>query len=378
MKRFSCLVLGIFLLALWPAQADEPDDEYLRIFGLIEQADSLNNGGKAGAALAKYQEAQTALANFQKSHRNWNAKVISYRANYLAEKIAALSQKDSTPGATETSAAQVKLLDAGTEPRKILRLHPKTGDKQTVDMTVKIAIDVKIGEMENPAMKLPAMKMTLNLTVKDVSAAGDITYEMAVSDASVAEEPDVMPQLAEAMKASLASIKGMSGTGTRSSRGLTKSMDIKAATEADPQLRQAMEQMKEAFTRAATPLPEEAVGPGARWEARMPLKSQGMTIDQTATYELVSIEGERVTASSTIAQSAANQKIQNPVMPALKLDLTKMTGNGNGKITLDLSQLLPQEATVELHSESSMAMNAGDQKQTMTLKTEMNVRLEAK
>ena len=47
MKRFSCLVLGIFLLALWPAQADEPDDEYLRIFGLIEQADSLNNGGKA-------------------------------------------------------------------------------------------------------------------------------------------------------------------------------------------------------------------------------------------------------------------------------------------------------------------------------------------
>ncbi len=110
----------------------------------------------------------------------------------------------------------------------------------------------------------------------------------------------------------------------------------------------------------------------------MPLKSQGMTIDQTATYELVSIEGERVTASSTIAQSAANQKIQNPVMPALKLDLTKMTGNGNGKITLDLSQLLPQEATVELHSESSMAMNAGDQKQTMTLKTEMNVRLEAK
>src|SRR5690242_14518552 len=129
MKRFSCLVLGVFLLALWPVQADEPDDEYLRIFGLIEQADSLSNSVKVAGALAKYQEAQAALVTFQKSYRTWNAKVISYRANYLAEKIAALSQKDSTPGATDSSAAQQKLLDAGTEPRKILRLHPKAGDK---------------------------------------------------------------------------------------------------------------------------------------------------------------------------------------------------------------------------------------------------------
>jgi len=378
MRRICCLLVGALVLASWPAQADDPDDEYLRILGLIEQADSLDAGGKAGAALAKYQQAQTALASFQTSYRAWNPKMISYRLSYAAEKIASLSQKAAPAGGTANSTIQIKLLDAGAEPRKVLRLHPKAGETQAVDLTVKMVIDVKIGEMENPSMKLPSMKMGLNVTVKDVSSAGDITYEMSVSEASAADDPDVMPQVADAMKASLAGVKGMSGTGTLASHGINKGMEVKAATETDPQVRQAIEQMKEAFTRTTTPLPEEAVGAGARWEVKMPIKSQGMTIDQTVTYTAVSIEAERLTAESTIVQSAASQKIQNPVMPAIKLDLNKMTGNGTGKLTLDLAHLLPTETTGEIHSETSLGMNAGDQKQAMTVKTDMNVRLQAK
>ena len=67
---------------------------------------------------------------------------------------------------------------------------------------------------------------------------------------------------------------------------------------ADAQTRQLMDQMKDSFSSVAAPLPEEAVGPGARWEVKMPIKSQGMTIDQTATYELVSLEGERLTTKA--------------------------------------------------------------------------------
>ena len=121
----------------------------------------------------------------------------------------------------------------------------------------------------------------------------------------------------------------MSGTGTISSRGFSKGIEFKAPPGADPQTRQIMDQMKDSFASLAAPLPEEAVGPGAKWEVRMPIKSQGMTIDQTATYELVSIEGESLTTKSTITQHAANQKIENPAMPGLKVDLTKMTGNGH-------------------------------------------------
>jgi len=126
------------------------------------------------------------------------------------------------------------------------------------------------------------------------------------------------------------------------------------------------------------PLPAEAIGPGAKWEVKMPLESQGMKINQAATYELVSIEGERVTIKSTTVQSAASQKIQNPAMPGLKLDLTKMTGQGTGETTLDLGQLMPSVATVDFHSETSAVMNAGGQTQPVTEKTDLDVRVEAK
>src|SRR6267378_7894801 len=228
LKWLSGLAVVALLLCGWPAQADERDDEYVRIFNLVQDGDSLNTSGQTDKALAKYHQALTALQKFQTSYPDWNAKTVSYRLNYLVEKIDALSQKGSTaaasgppsgtsaaaPGAKAANAtpmAQVKLIEAGAEPRKVLRLHPAPGDQETFTMTMKMAMDMKIGEMETPAMKLPTMKMTTDLTVKNVTPDGDISYDLVVTEASVAEEEGVMPQVAEAMKSSFAGLKGMSG-----------------------------------------------------------------------------------------------------------------------------------------------------------------------
>src|SRR5262249_44907677 len=158
--------------------------------------------------------------------------------------------------------------------------------------------------METPAVKLPGMTMIMDSTVKSVSASGEIEYEMAMTDASVADEPGVIPQVAEAMKTSLAGLKGLSGTGTMSNRGQNLGTDFKVPASADPQTRQAIEQMRESVANLSSPLPEEAVGPGAKWTVRTMPKSQGLTIDQTATYQLVSVEGDRLNEKVTIAQSA--------------------------------------------------------------------------
>jgi hypothetical protein len=155
-------------------------------------------------------------------------------------------------------------------------------------------------------------------------------------------------------------------------------MDLGLPADADPQLRQTIDQMKEIFANLATPLPEEQVGPGAKWEDRTQLLSQGMKIDQIATYELASIDGERANIKRTISQSAANQKVQNPAMPGANVDLTKMEGKGAANATLDLTQVLPREGAGESHSEMSMAMDLGAQKQTMGMKIDMTVRLESK
>jgi hypothetical protein len=60
------------------------------------------------------------------------------------------------------------------------------------------------------------------------------------------------------------------------------------------------------------------------------------------------------------------------------MDLTKMVGNGSGERTFDLAHLLPATGTGKVHSETSMTMNMGGQKQPMTMKIDMTLGFEAK
>ena len=65
-------------------------------------------------------------------------------------------------------------------------------------------------------------------------------------------------------------------------------------------------------------------------------------------------------------------------MPGLKVDLTKMNGKGTGESTFDLGKLLASAGTSDLHSETEMAMDMGGQKQPISTKLDLNVRLESK
>lgn len=387
-KKYFCMgIMLVLLLALNAARAEGSDDDYLAVYGIIDQADTLSTSGKTSEAYVKYVEAQRALVAFQKNNPGWNVKTVSYRLNYLTEKIAATSGKTAAPetsGAAAKNAtaaapkSPVKLLATGSEPRTVLRLHPAAGDKQTTIMTLKMGMATSVAGQAMPAMNMPAMVMTMDITVKDVSAAGDINYELVFSDATVAEDTNIQPAVAAAMKTSLASIRGLTGTGRMSDHGIVKSMEIKLPADAAPQLSQTLDQMKESFSSSSIPLPEEAVGTGAKWEYKTRIKSQGMSIDQTLAYELVAVEGDRITLRSTLSQNAANQKIQSPAMPGLKVDLNKMTGAGTGSSTYDLTHIMPVTGTLDEKIGINMGMNVGQQKQAMDMKMDMNITLESK
>jgi len=153
-----------------------------------------------------------------------------------------------------------------------------------------------------------------------------------------------------------------------SSKGIIRTFDVKLPDGASPQLSQAMAQIKDSFSSSSTVLPAEAVGPGAKWEYQTQVKSQGITIDQTVDYQLVSVSGDQLTLQSTIRQNAANQKIESPAMPGMKVDLTKMTGTGSGNSTFDLGHIMPLVATVDEDVEMVMGINMGQQPQSMKMK----------
>jgi tetratricopeptide (TPR) repeat protein len=89
MKRLFAIV-ALLLVVLPCVFADGPDDQYVQIYNLIQEGDSLG-ASQSSQAIAKYNEAQTALRRFQKVYPGWNERVVNFRLNYLASKITILS-----------------------------------------------------------------------------------------------------------------------------------------------------------------------------------------------------------------------------------------------------------------------------------------------
>lgn len=389
---FSTLLMLAALLAARTVQAaEEPETIYLRVLSVIEQADNLQANGKNDLAKAKYQQAQRSLVDLKQNHPVFNPKIVAFRLKEVTGKIDALSKPATVTDTTTTTDTKpavatapasdevvVKLLDAGAEPRRTLRIQAKPGDKQKANLIMKMNMDMELGDMPAQSVKMPAITLGMETTVKEVSPDGDVTYDTAMGDVSVAEEEGVLPQVTDAIKASFEEFKGFSGTVTLSSRGLVRGANVKLAGDAPPQARQAMGQIQDAYSTLTAGFPEAAVGKGARWEIRLPLKNQGMTISQTTTYQLASMDGDTINLTSTSTQSAAKQKIENPAMPGLKMDLSKMTGTGTGKLTLNLTRILPSQASMESKSETAMSMNMAGQDQAMTMKMDLKLRLESK
>jgi len=99
------------------------DDQYIRIYNLIQEADKLKDSDQPSEALPKYLEAQTALQQFQKGYPDWNVKVISFRLNYVTARIAAVSPRVPAPVAPVPAGTRPK----PAAPRVPSRRHPATG-----------------------------------------------------------------------------------------------------------------------------------------------------------------------------------------------------------------------------------------------------------
>ena len=89
MKLFLATVLLLAGLLTTARAQQEADERYLRIYNLIQQGDGLA-GTKPADALATFNTAQRQLQQFQKIFPDWNPEIISFRLNYLGEKISGL------------------------------------------------------------------------------------------------------------------------------------------------------------------------------------------------------------------------------------------------------------------------------------------------
>jgi tetratricopeptide (TPR) repeat protein len=138
----------ILQVCTWSASGQTPDDRYVRVYSLIEDADKSNSSGEARTAINKYLEAQVAIKDLQRLYPNWNERIVSYRLDYISGKLEPLTRstalqraeivgKGTTVGAPVPPrqaqqqeiaelAAQNAFLEAKL--REALRVQPATSD----------------------------------------------------------------------------------------------------------------------------------------------------------------------------------------------------------------------------------------------------------
>jgi len=374
--------LAIALLANVAAtspNALSPDEQYIQIMAMIDRADALRKSGQMEAAHVRYLQAEKALLAFKAANPLFEPKTVAYRLKEVTdradERPAVPAQTNSSttkPGANleaESSGAKetVKLLEAGAEPRSTLRYHIKPGDKQMALVTTKVKLDVPMppaqpGAAPQQVPNIPAISIPMDITVQGIAPNGDITFQSVMGEATLVQDTNTPPEVAQAMQTALAGIKGVTGTSVITSRGLMKKSDIKTPATANAQARQFIEQIKQATTSLSLELPEEAVGVGAKWQVKQQTKVQAATVEQTGTYELTALDGDKLTAKFNETEEAAGKAAA----------ATGISGSVSGTATVDLSKVVAPAVEVHIHNEVPMGRD-----KNVLMKMDISISIEA-
>ncbi len=106
MKRFILTGLLVAASAGPLARAAEgPDDQYIRVYNLLQQADELSKTGQKREAYEAYQSAQAGLKAISTNYPSFNQKVLQFRLNYVADKMAQFGPQAAPAKATSAPAA---------------------------------------------------------------------------------------------------------------------------------------------------------------------------------------------------------------------------------------------------------------------------------
>jgi hypothetical protein len=276
--------------------------------------------------------------------------------------------------------AVVTVLSAGSEPRTRLRYTLARSYKEHLAMSLRLTLSMDMAGMALPPMQMPLMTQGADVSVTDVSAGGDISYAIGFTGFGVERPSGGDPAtvaLFESMGPALqdldSAVKGIAAGGTISDRGVSRSVHIDLTKITDPQQRQMMEPVSNTMQSLSTPLPDEAVGAGARWESRQALAAGGMQVFQKTVFELVALEGKTARLKVTMEQTAPPQPLSNPLLPpGTDARLQKHSGTGSGTIALRLDALVPA-SDMTMQTNTLMELSLGGAVQAASTATALKI-----
>jgi len=268
----------------------------------------------------------------------------------------------------------VRLISEGSEPRRVLRLEPEKDATERAAVTLSLDAARTVGGQAAAGARLPRARIPLVATIDEVSER-EIGYSIRVESVEVDDGAEAGADVVATIKAGLEGVTGVEGRGVLNRRGVARAAELDLPDDASVEVQQLLEGFKQALAQMAVPLPEEAVGPGARWEVVQTVSQGPLDVTQTAIFELISLEGTRLEARVDLRQTA--DVGEGPVAAAPGAEVVSFEGKGKGQATLDLRRLLPVASSADVETEVRMRMGAGDEKVDVVMRMRIGMTLES-
>ncbi len=274
----------------------------------------------------------------------------------VAVLLAACGSKDAAPAAAP-GPDSVQVLGAGSEPRQVLRYHVAKGTTNAVDLALDVDIDAS-----GQGGPLPTLVMTSELVAEDVLSDGSTKLRTTITNVTARDRPGGAITAAQ-MAEQTGLMRGLILRGILGPDGVLRELAVDTGGRVlPPGLISQLDTLSKSFEQVAMPLPRTAVGPGASWLHSKTFTQSGMEMTTTTTFTLTAIAGDTLTFESATLVSGKDQTVNQS---GQQIQLSKISGKGSGKGTVDLSNMA---MTGELLAELGSDMSAQGESTRMTMK----------
>lgn len=287
--------------------------------------------------------------------------------------LLAQNTQTTTPEPTQ----QLELLTPGTQPRQELRIKPQVNTKQLMTMTMSMDVANILGGQAAPKIKTPATVMQMEVLVTQVDANGDIHSTFNYTEADVVADASVAPEILEAVRSSIKKMVGIKGTLITNNRGQVKSSNISLPEDIDPMTKTLLAQVSTSLDQMSSPVPQVAIGIGAKWRVSDNLKISSIKMNQSTIYELVSLKDNIAILKVTVDQKADAQDVILPGIPtdSANVSLKSMLSQGQGQLTLALDSVMPTRSIMSIRSQSEMSIKETTSGKETTIGTQMSMQI---
>lgn len=233
------------------------------------------------------------------------------------------------------AAAEVRVLDPGTGDRRVLTPRPDTTTPQKVTLTTD-STESSITPGENDAATVQRTQQELSTPITARVVCDDPTNLEFTIGTPTTKDTELTPELD--------AIAGSDG-GVSMSDGLNvRSLRLFPNDESGSPARSALEQSFSGALDHSVPLPTEAVGVGARWEAVRTVVAAA-TIKRTTTVALTEKVGDTVKLAVTVEEDPVDSVFRIPGS-AQTLSISRYSMAGSGDLTVDLTRMLPVAGSI--------------------------------